>query len=187
MPKSSTPRRTRRGVFFLFVVRVLLMTAPTRNVYALSVTNTDPHHGNISTTPIIDVVIVEGPVSPMSNIDTDQRATPTPRHQTGAILTFLGTVRATEGDHHAPIAALHYEAYEPMAQRELHAIAAAAIERHGLHSVRLVHSKGHVAVGEASILVEVRSRHRAEGLKAMAEMLDGLKERVPIWKSPLVS
>ncbi len=162
-------------------------------VYAPRVPTPHAHNSN-ATPPSIEVRLVEGPVPSVTTLDGTSDSTTrttsserTTHNETGAILTFLGTVRATEGDDRTPIAALHYEAYEPMAQRELGALAAAAIERHGLQRVAIVHSRGRVAVGEASILIEVRSRHRAEGLRAMTEMLDGLKERVPIWKTPISS
>jgi molybdopterin synthase catalytic subunit len=39
-------------------------------------------------------------------------------------------------------------------------------------------------VGEASLLVRVCSRHRAEAFRACSSIVDELKKRVPIWKHP---
>jgi molybdopterin synthase catalytic subunit len=41
---------------------------------------------------------------------------------------------------------------------------------------------GRVPAGEASILVRVAAKHRAEAFGMLAEFMDRLKRDVPIWK-----
>lgn len=119
--------------------------------------------------------IVDGPLAPQRpDAPGDARA--------GAVLVFEGTVRADE--HGTPIAALHYQTYDPMAAQELQRLAHDVAARHALVSLDAVHSRGRVAVGEVSLRVTIRSAHRAEALDAMAEFIDRLKRDVPIWKSP---
>lgn len=100
----------------------------------------------------------------------------------GAILDFRGVVRPHEDG--VRIGGLHYEAYEPMATKQLDALANDALRRFQLQSVCVVHSTGKVPVGETSLYVAIASIHRGEGLEAMAWFIDGLKRDVPIWKSP---
>jgi len=99
----------------------------------------------------------------------------------GAVLQFLGVVRGSEGDE--SIRALDYETFEPMAVHQFEKLFD-ALERRWpeVESVRLVHRMGSVAVGEASLWVEIVSPHRAEAFQACQWLIDEMKQVVPIWK-----
>jgi molybdopterin synthase catalytic subunit len=101
----------------------------------------------------------------------------------GATLLFEGIVRPTEDAR--PLAALDYEAYEPMATDQLIRLAREISDRHGLLAVHVQHSRGRVRVGEVSFRLRIDSPHRAEGLAAMDGFIDTMKRDVPIWKSPV--
>jgi molybdopterin synthase catalytic subunit len=98
----------------------------------------------------------------------------------GAVACFVGTVR----DHHAGrgVRSLAYEAYEPMALREMRSIADEAARRWPLHGVALVHRLGAVPVGDASVVVTVSSAHRAAAFDACRFAIERIKAGVPIWK-----
>lgn len=118
------------------------------------------------------VEIVSGPLPPLE---------PAPaRSDAGAEIVFHGRVRDSEADE--PIVALFYEHYEGMAERELRRLAGEAIDRFGLLDLRCLHRVGEVKVGEPSLRVAIRSRHRAEGIEALEWFVRTLKVRVPIWK-----
>ncbi|MGA2584710.1 MAG: molybdenum cofactor biosynthesis protein MoaE [Tepidisphaeraceae bacterium] len=120
----------------------------------------------------LQIRIVDGPVPPMDLWDVPGA---------GAIISFAGNVRPTE--HDQPIHGLEYEAYQPMAQRQIEIIARELIESHKLLGMRIEHSVGWVPVGQCSFRLEIAGRHRAEALSAMAEFIDRLKRDVPIWKN----
>ncbi len=101
----------------------------------------------------------------------------------GASVTFEGIARPTENGQ--PISALDYDAYEPMASRMIHRIAAELIRKHGLIGLCVEHSTGRVRVGQCSFRLRIASHHRKEALAAMDEFIDLLKKDVPIWKSPV--
>ncbi|MFN0010069.1 MAG: molybdopterin synthase catalytic subunit [Phycisphaerales bacterium] len=106
------------------------------------------------------------------------------------MLRFEGIVRRSEPCEQSAgaarnLLALDYEAYDPMAQRELESLARDVLARHGLISILVLHSRGRVAVGEVSFVLEVGAAHRAETLAAVAEFIDRLKRDVPIWKEPV--
>ena len=103
-----------------------------------------------------------------------------PIHGGGAVVIFEGIVRPTENA--APIDGLHYETYEPMAQRQMHAIATDLAQRLGLLRLSVEHSRGFVAVGGCSFRLVIVAAHRREALDAMDEFIDRLKQDVPIWK-----
>lgn len=112
-------------------------------------------------------------------------ATGPPPAETGAVVDFWGVVRATEGD--AQIAGIRYEAHAEMAEHQLQQVADECVRAFDLNQLVVHHRTGFVAVGEASLLVRVGSRHRAEAFRASASIVDELKKRVPIWKHPVVA
>ena len=98
----------------------------------------------------------------------------------GAVVTFEGVVRPVEGGR--AIAALVYEAYEPMTSRELEGLARRVAGEHGLAAMHVHHSVGRVAAGEVSFRLVVVSEHRAAGLTATGEFIAAMKRDVPLWK-----
>ena len=97
----------------------------------------------------------------------------------GAYVLFVGVVRNHARGRQIP--GLEYEAYRPMAERQMQRIVDEVRERWGL-SCSLLHRFGYLAVGEASVVVGVSSPHRAEAFDACRWAIDTLKAEVPIWK-----
>ncbi len=106
-----------------------------------------------------------------------------PPAETGAIVDFLGVVRATEET--AQIAGLRYEAHREMAEYQLRRVADECLQQFDVQRLLVHHRIGFVAVGEASLLVRVGSEHRGAAFSASAWIVDELKRRVPIWKHPV--
>jgi molybdopterin molybdotransferase len=98
----------------------------------------------------------------------------------GAHVGFRGVVRGQEDGR--AIAALEYEAYEPMAVGEMRRVLEELGREHRCLEVRVVHRLGVVPVGEAAIAVEVVGRHRAEAFALLEGFMNRLKQDVPIWK-----
>jgi molybdopterin synthase catalytic subunit len=98
----------------------------------------------------------------------------------GALVLFEGRAR----DHHEgrPVLELAYEAYVPMAEKELGLLRERAIERYGLTRCAVHHRIGVVPLTEAAVIVATSSAHRAESFQAAAWIMDEIKQRVPIWK-----
>lgn len=100
--------------------------------------------------------------------------------QAGATVLFAGTTRDSFGGR--AVLNLSYQAYAPLALRTMRDIAEAALGRHGLKGVAVVHRLGVVPVGEESILIAVSSPHRAAAWRAGEECLEEVKARAEIWK-----
>src|SRR5664279_5329313 len=98
----------------------------------------------------------------------------------GAWLEFRGVVRGEENGQ--PIAALEYEAYPEMAEREIRRLLEALTAKHLCLAARVIHRISVIPVGETAIYVGVAGRHRAEAIALLAEFMDRLKQDVPIWK-----
>jgi molybdopterin synthase catalytic subunit/molybdopterin converting factor small subunit len=103
--------------------------------------------------------------------------------QAGAIATFQGTVRRQSRGRQ--VIALEYEAYAGMAEKVMAEIADAVKERYDLREVAIVHRTGRCEVGEVSVAIAVSAAHRQDALSACRDVIDELKERVPLWKKEL--
>jgi molybdopterin synthase catalytic subunit len=101
----------------------------------------------------------------------------------GAVVDFFGVVRSIENER--MIDAIEYEAFEAMAERQLTLIADEAKDRYGLVSVVIHHRIGLVPVGEASLFVRVTARHRRAAFEGSSQIIERLKQAVPIWKHPV--
>jgi molybdopterin synthase catalytic subunit len=95
-------------------------------------------------------------------------------HRAGAVVTFSGVTRE--------VAELDYEAYVPMAEREIASIVSDAVKRHGLCAAAAEHRIGVVPLSEASVTVAASAPHRAEAFAGAREIIDEIKARAPIWK-----
>ena len=110
---------------------------------------------------------------------------PLPAAGVGAWVEFRGVVRGEENDQ--PIAALEYEAYAPMAEREMRRLLVELAAQHPCLSARVIHRVGIVPAGEAAIYVGIAGRHRAEAFALLAQFMDRLKQDVPIWKQRAIA
>lgn len=101
------------------------------------------------------------------------------------MVCFRGTVR--EAARGKAVLRLEYEAYPRMVEEELARIAGEVLERHAVLRIAVEHSTGVVEVGRPSVAVAIAAAHRAPAFAAAAELMDRLKERVPIWKKEIYS
>ncbi len=97
----------------------------------------------------------------------------------GAVCVFIGQVRRNSRGRE--VAYLEYQAYAPMAAKQLLRIAEEAEAKWGCE-VGVEHRVGRMELCEASVVVVAGSRHRAQAFEACRYCIDTLKERVPIWK-----
>jgi molybdopterin synthase catalytic subunit len=98
----------------------------------------------------------------------------------GAIVRFEGRVRPEENGER--IAALEYEAYQPMAEQQIGKILSELAQIHPCLHARIYHRLGRIPVGDAAIIMEVIATHRAEAFALASTFMDRLKQDVPIWK-----
>jgi molybdopterin synthase catalytic subunit len=103
----------------------------------------------------------------------------------GAVIDFWGVVRPVEEGRE--IEGIDYEAHREMAEHQLKRIAEQAADRFDLKLVIVHHRIGFIAVGEASLFVQVATLHRGEGFRASQWIVNQLKKSVPIWKRPVFS
>ncbi|MGN6186227.1 MAG: molybdenum cofactor biosynthesis protein MoaE [Thermoanaerobaculia bacterium] len=102
------------------------------------------------------------------------------RNSDGAYVLFEGVVR----DHHhgKAVESIFYDAYRPMAEREMEKIVRDVEAKFPETALAVVHRLGQLVVGDSSIAIVAASAHRAEAFDACRMMIDRIKETVPIWK-----
>jgi len=96
----------------------------------------------------------------------------------GAVVTFEGVIR--DHDHGSGVSALDYEAH-PDAEAFLREVCQSMAAESGLR-VAAAHRIGHLVVGDIALIAAVAAPHRADAFAACAELVDRIKQGVPIWK-----
>ena len=99
----------------------------------------------------------------------------------GAVVSFLGIARdrAADGEE---VERLVLDFHPRLTLGSLEAIAAAARERFGISSLRIVHRHGVVAPGETIVFVAAAAVHRRAAFEAADYMMDRLKTEAVFWK-----
>ena len=98
----------------------------------------------------------------------------------GATVTLDGYVRKfTKG---RETLHLFYEAYEPMALKEMQKLVDQAKRDFEISNVGIVHRLGRLEIGETSVVISVAAPHRKAAFAACEWLIHELKRTVPIWK-----
>ncbi|TVR87736.1 MAG: molybdenum cofactor biosynthesis protein MoaE [Saprospirales bacterium] len=94
---------------------------------------------------------------------------------------FLGQVRAdvVEGDRE--VVAIDYTAYRDMALEKAHEIREETFEKYDLNCMHIHHSLGKVNKGEICLFVFTSSKHRSPAVEACNELVERIKNELPIW------
>jgi len=101
-------------------------------------------------------------------------------NEEGAIVTFTGYVRGSDGGD--VLDSLELEHYPGMTERSIRDIVDEAAGRWVLQAATVVHRIGCLRPGEQIVWVGVASRHRGDAFSACECIMDFLKSRAPFWK-----
>nr|AAU84077.1 molybdopterin converting factor large subunit [uncultured archaeon GZfos36D8] len=89
----------------------------------------------------------------------------------GAIVTFLGVVRADE-----TLKELEIEIKDEMkAEKELERLKREALEKFDVEAVEIVHRKGSLEAGDNIVAILVGAKHRKEAFRACEYLIDVLR------------
>jgi molybdopterin synthase catalytic subunit len=113
-------------------------------------------------------------------IDSTALARSVMRPSDGACVLFEGVVR----NHHEgrSVESIFYDAYRPMAEKELARIVSELSTQFPAVAIALQHRLGLLHVGDPSIVIVCSSPHRGDSFEACRALIDRVKETVPIWK-----
>lgn len=100
--------------------------------------------------------------------------------EAGAISTFIGIAREfTRGKR---TLFLEYDAYIPMAEKQLAQIGIEIKEKWPGARVSIAHRIGRLDISETAVAIAVSTPHRDAAFKASRYAIERIKEIVPIWK-----
>ncbi|WP_185216601.1 MULTISPECIES: molybdenum cofactor biosynthesis protein MoaE [unclassified Chryseobacterium] len=123
-------------------------------------------------------IFQNSPVSPLFIAESiTKHSTKT---EIGAHQIFLGQIRADEIDGKT-VKAIEYTAYEDLALSHMAAIREEIFAKYNLTCMHIYHSLGIVNVGEICLFVFTSSKHRKEATLACNEMVERIKNELPIW------
>ena len=101
----------------------------------------------------------------------------------GGTVVFVGTVRNSTQSR--TVERLDFEAYAPMAIKEMRKIAEEAVEKYGALKCAIHHRVGSLDILEIAVIIAVATPHRKAAFDACEYAIDRLKETVPIWKKEI--
>jgi molybdopterin synthase catalytic subunit len=118
--------------------------------------------------------LTEAPIDPSELLSAVRRP------GDGGLALFVGVVRDSNAGR--AVQRMDYEAYGPMAERELELIAARLADSHPNAQVLFRHRIGSLVVGDVAVVVAAAAPHRAEAFAACRAGIEAIKATVPIWK-----
>ncbi len=105
----------------------------------------------------------------------------------GAHSIFLGQVR-DDIIGEKKVDKIDYSAYEEMVRKVMHDIEHGTFKKFSdVKKITVLHSTGFVKAGENSLFVMVSGGHRIETRKACSEIVDLIKEKLPVWKKEILT
>ena len=122
---------------------------------------------------MITTLITEAPICATALADSLKSDT------VGAIVTFSGDVRNNDGDR--TVLSLTYEIH-PSAMATFEEIVNRLASKHSVLGVAAVHRYGDIPIGESAFVVVVTAKHRGPAFAACQEIVEVVKEELPIWK-----
>ena len=122
---------------------------------------------------VVRAEVTEAPVSVSELADAVQDAA------AGAVVTFEGVVRNHDADR--AVTGIGYSCH-PTADQVVEQIAQDVAQRGRVRALGVVHRVGDLSVGEAALAVAVSSDHRAEAFAVCSEIVEEVKQRLPVWK-----
>ena len=102
------------------------------------------------------------------------------RHDIGAVVSFLGTVRDIHNGE--TVLSMELEHYPEMTENVLRDITDEARKRWDILDVTIIHRVGKLKPSDQIVLIAVASGHRGEAFSACEYIIDTLKDRAPFWK-----
>jgi len=103
----------------------------------------------------------------------------TGRADTGAFVSFVGTVRSTPD---RPVTHLTLDHYPALAQKQIMRFATEAMEKFGLADIGVIHRFGTLETGAVIVMVLALAPHRQSAFDGANYVMDWLKTDAPFWK-----
>jgi molybdopterin synthase catalytic subunit len=123
-------------------------------------------------------IFVDGAISPA--FVAESLASHQSKTGIGGHSLFLGQVRA-DVINGQQVTAIEYTSYQELALERMAEIREAIFEKYALECLHVYHSLGIVPVGGICLFVFVSAAHRRPAMEACVELVERIKEALPIW------
>ena len=125
------------------------------------------------TARVVRAEVTEAPISVTELADAVQDAA------AGAVVTFEGVVRNHDAER--AVTGIGYSCH-PTAGQVVKQIAQDVAQQGRVRALGVVHRVGDLSVGEVALAVAVSSDHRAEAFAVCSQIVEEVKECLPVWK-----
>ena len=100
----------------------------------------------------------------------------------GASIYFIGTVR--DLNNNKKVTGMTYDSHDAMVVKSFEEIYQNSITKFKFDNqdVFIEHVKGHILLGEISILIAVACKHRGQAYELSRFFIEEIKKKTPIWK-----
>ena len=102
----------------------------------------------------------------------------------GATVTFTGVVR--NHDAGRAVDGIEYVGH-PSADAIIAEVAAEFTGREGVHAIVVAHRVGTLSIGDLALVAAVAASHRAQAFSTCSDLVDLIKQKLPIWKRQVFS
>ena len=98
----------------------------------------------------------------------------------GAVVGFVGMIRDHDGGRQ--VVQLEYSAHPSAADVLAEVVAEIPARSPGTRAIAASHRIGVLRIGEAALVAAVSADHRQAAFITCAQLVDAIKERLPVWK-----
>lgn len=119
-----------------------------------------------------------------ADIDADALLAAVSDDRAGAVVTFAGVVR--NHDHGRAVTGIEYVGH-PSADEVMRAVVGEFSAREGVHAVAAQHRIGMLGIGGVALYVAVAASHRRQAFDTASDLVDRVKEVLPIWKKQFLA
>ena len=123
-------------------------------------------------------IFIQGPIS--AEMIAESIKQHSSKSDIGAHNIFLGQIRKDIVDDQQ-VCAIEYTSYEMMAITKMQEIKEEVFAKYNLICMHVLHSLGKIQVGEICLFVFTSSKHRKMANDACQEIVERIKNELPIW------
>lgn len=123
-------------------------------------------------------IFQNSPISPLFIAESIMKHST--KTEIGAHQIFLGQIRADKIEDKI-VKSIEYTAYEDLALTQMETIREEIFAKYNLACMHIHHSLGIVNAGEICLFVFTSSKHRKEATLACNEVVERIKNELPIW------
>ena len=123
-------------------------------------------------------IFIQGPIS--AELIAESIKKHSSKSDIGAHNIFLGQIRKDLIDTQE-VCAIEYTSYEMMATKKMQEIKEEVFAKYNLICMHVLHSLGKIHVGEICLFVFTSSKHRKMANDACQEVVERIKNELPIW------